>query len=74
MENLGHSFFPPLLSFHSLVHLSNNSTDIAKCHEVKFMKVLQVLVPGEMATGTAIILTKTKQNKTKEVFANVFWI
>lgn len=70
MENFGHSFVPPLFPFQSLVHLSNDSTDIAKCHEVKLPESLHVLLPGEMATGTAIILTKTKQGK--RIFANVF--
>lgn len=72
LEKSGHSFFPPLLPFHSLVHLSSDSTDIAKCHEVTLMKLFHVLVPGEMATGTAIILTKTKQDKRS--ICQCFWI
>lgn len=70
LEKFGHSFAPPLFPFQPLVHLSSDSTDIAKCHEVKLLELLHVLLPGEMATGTAIILTKTKQGK--RIFANVF--
>jgi len=51
--------------------MSSNSTDIAKCHELKLMKFLHVLVPGEMATGTAIILTKTRQKKYLPMFLDI---
>lgn len=70
LEKFGHSFVPPLFPFQSLLHLSCDSTDIAKCHKMKLPQLLHVLLPGEKATGTAIILTKTKQGK--RIFANVF--
>lgn len=60
LENFGHSFFRPLLPFHSLVQYG---TGIAKCHEAKLTKFLHVRVPGETAIGTAVILTETKQDK-----------
>ncbi|KAJ7422957.1 hypothetical protein WISP_36048 [Willisornis vidua] len=41
--------------FQSLVHLSNNSTDIAKCHKMKLMKWLHVLLPAN-SPGSVIPL------------------
>ncbi|TRZ14435.1 hypothetical protein HGM15179_012668 [Zosterops borbonicus] len=31
----------------SLVHLSNDSSDIAKCHKVELLELLHVLLPGK---------------------------